>query len=48
VDLAGYGAVIIAAGFRPDNTSCLKWPDAFEASGFPIQQDGGSSVVDGL
>lgn len=48
LDLNGFGAVIFAAGFRPDYTSWLKWPDAFDGAGFPIQQDGASTVIEGL
>ena len=48
VSLEGFGAVLFAGGFRPDYRSWLPWTDAFDASGFPIQVDGASSVVDGL
>ncbi|MEO8461976.1 MAG: NAD(P)-binding domain-containing protein [Chloroflexota bacterium] len=48
VSLEGFGAVLFAGGFRPDYRSWLPWTDAFDASGFPIQIDGASSVVDGL
>lgn len=44
----GFGAVIFAGGFRPDYSSWLPWPEAFDELGFPIQQDGASTVVDGL
>lgn len=42
------GAVIFAGGFRPDYRAWLPWPEAFDAHGFPIQQDGASTVVPGL
>jgi putative flavoprotein involved in K+ transport len=48
VDLHGFGAVIFTAGFRPDYMSWVAFPDAFEESGFPIQEDGRSTVVPGL
>jgi putative flavoprotein involved in K+ transport len=40
--------VIFAAGFRPDYRSWLPWPDAFDTWGFPLTQDGASTVVPGL
>ncbi len=46
--LADIGAVIFAGGFRPAYRDWLPWPDAFDDLGFPIQQDGASSVIDGL
>jgi putative flavoprotein involved in K+ transport len=48
VSLTGFGAVVFAGGFRPDYRSWLPWPDAFDDLGFPIQQDGVSTIVDGL
>ncbi len=48
VDLSSFGAVIFTGGFRPDFSSWLPWPDAFDDQGFPYQADGRSSVVDGL
>lgn len=45
IDLADIGSVIFAAGFRPDYRSWLPWPDAFDAWGFPLTQDGASTVV---
>ena len=47
VDLAGFGAVIFTSGFRPDYASWIRF-DAFDETGFPIQQDGASTVVPGL
>lgn len=46
--MAQIGAVIFAGGFRPAYRDWLPWPDAFDDLGFPIQQDGASSVIDGL
>ncbi len=48
LDLTGFGAVIFAAGFRPGYRSWLPWQDAFDEVGFPIQEDGRSTVVRGL
>jgi putative flavoprotein involved in K+ transport len=46
--LTDFGAAIFAGGFRPAYRAWLPWPDAFDELGFPIQQDGASTVVDGL
>jgi len=46
--LADFGAVVFAGGFRPDYTSWLPWPEAFDELGFPLHVDGASSVVPGL
>ncbi|HEV2137711.1 MAG TPA: NAD(P)-binding domain-containing protein [Nitrososphaerales archaeon] len=43
-----FSAVIITSGFRPDYQSWIRFPDAFDQMGFPIQQDGSSTVVPGL
>ena len=48
VDLRRFGAVVFAGGFRPGYTSWIRFPEAFDADGFPIQRDGASTVVDGL
>lgn len=48
IDLEGFGAVVFTGGFRPDFTSWLPWPAAFDEMGFPLQIDGSSTVVDGL
>ena len=48
VDLAGFGAIIFTSGFRPDYRSWIHADDAFDALGFPITQDGRSTVVRGL
>jgi len=48
LSLAHIGAVIFAGGFRPAYRDWLPWPDAFDDLGFPIQQNGASSVIDGL
>jgi putative flavoprotein involved in K+ transport len=43
-----FGAVICATGYRPDYTSWVDLPVAFDDMGFPIQVDGSSTVVPGL
>jgi putative flavoprotein involved in K+ transport len=48
VGLSGLGAVVYAGGFRPDYASWLPWPEAFDEHGFPIHEDGASTVVSGL
>jgi putative flavoprotein involved in K+ transport len=48
IDLTGFGAVLFAGGFRPDYRSWLPWPDAFDEHGFPLQQEGTSTVIPGL
>ncbi len=48
VDLGGFGAVIFAAGFRPDYGSWVNIPDAFDELGFPVHDQGASTVAPGL
>lgn len=48
LDLTGFGAVIFTSGFRPDYTSWVRIPEAFDDFGFPIQESGSSTVVPGL
>ena len=48
VALSDFGAVIFAGGFRPDYRSWLPWPEAFDEHGFPVHEDGASTVVPGL
>jgi putative flavoprotein involved in K+ transport len=43
-----FGAVIFTSGFRPDYARWVRFPSAFDSLGFPIQQEGSSTVVDGL
>jgi putative flavoprotein involved in K+ transport len=47
LDLRGFGAVIFTSGFRPDYGKWIRFP-AFDAMGFPITDDGASTVVPGL
>jgi cation diffusion facilitator CzcD-associated flavoprotein CzcO len=48
IELAELGAVVFTTGFRPDYTSWLPWPEAFDDQGFPRHVDGASTVVPGL
>jgi putative flavoprotein involved in K+ transport len=48
VDLRDFGAVVFTSGYRPDYGSWLSWPGAFDDLGFPIHQDGESTVVPGI
>ena len=48
IDLRDVGAVVFAGGFRPDYRSWVRIPGAFDPDGFPIQEDGRSTVADGL
>jgi putative flavoprotein involved in K+ transport len=47
LDLSDVGAVLFTGGFRPD-FSWVRVPGGFDEMGFPLQQDGASSVADGL
>jgi putative flavoprotein involved in K+ transport len=48
VQLDDFGAAIIASGFRPDYESWIRFHGTFGDMGFPIQQEGSSTVVPGL
>jgi glycine/D-amino acid oxidase-like deaminating enzyme len=48
LDLKGFAAVVHAGGFRPDYESWVRIPGAFDELGFPIHEEGASTVVDGL
>jgi putative flavoprotein involved in K+ transport len=48
LDLRPFGAVVFAGGFRPDYTSWMNFPGAFDELGFPIHQDGASTAAPGL
>lgn len=43
-----FAAVIFTSGFRPDFTSWVHFPNAFDELGFPVQSDGESTVLPGL
>ncbi len=45
IPLAGLGVAIFTSGFRPDYTSWVRFPGAFDEMGFPIERDGASTVV---
>jgi putative flavoprotein involved in K+ transport len=47
VELDGFGSVIFTSGFRPDYSSWVRF-DAFDELGFPLHEDGASTVVSGL
>jgi len=48
VDLSGLGAVVFAGGFRPDYASWVHCAGAFDELGFPIHEEGASTVAPGL
>lgn len=48
LELGQVGAVIFTSGFRPDYSSWVRLPQAFDEMGFPIQRDGSSTAVPGL
>lgn len=47
IDLAGFGAVVFTAGFRPDYADWVNFP-VFDDLGFPIVGDDLSTAVPGL
>jgi putative flavoprotein involved in K+ transport len=48
VALDDVGTVVFTSGFRPDYASWVQFPEAFDDAGFPIQQNGSSTIVRGL
>lgn len=46
--LADVGTVIFTSGFRPDYASWVRFPEAFDDGGFPVQQNGSSTTVPGM
>jgi putative flavoprotein involved in K+ transport len=48
LDLRDVGAVVFAAGFRPDYASWVDCPGAFDELGFPIHDEGASIAAEGL
>ena len=48
LNLSGFGAVVFAGGFRPDYESWVRCPGAFDELGFPIHEEGASTVARGL
>jgi putative flavoprotein involved in K+ transport len=47
LDLTDISVVIFTSGFRPDYTHWVRFP-AFDAMGFPLTDNGASTVVPGL
>lgn len=47
IDTAGLGAVVFASGFRPAYSDWVAFP-AFDDMGFPVTEEGASTVVPGL
>ena len=47
LDIAGLGAVVLTAGFRPDYARWVRFP-VFDETGFPMTRDDLSTVVPGL
>ncbi len=47
LDLSGFGAVLFAGGFRP-NYAWVRFPGAFDELGFPVHEEGESTVAPGL
>ena len=45
LDLAGLGAVIFAAGYRPAYSDWIEIPGAFDALGFPRHENGRSTAA---
>ena len=48
LNLTGFGAVVFAGGFRPDYESWVRIPGAFDELGFPVHEEGASTVAVGL
>lgn len=46
--VSDFGTVIFTSGFRPNYASWVSFPEAFDDTGFPFQQDGSSTAVRGL
>jgi cation diffusion facilitator CzcD-associated flavoprotein CzcO len=45
LNLSGFGAVVFTGGFRPDYESWVRFPGAFDELGFPVHEEGASTVV---
>jgi putative flavoprotein involved in K+ transport len=46
-DLAGFGAIVFTAGFRPDYAGWVRFP-VFDQDGFPVTEDDLATAVPGL
>jgi putative flavoprotein involved in K+ transport len=45
LDLGRVGAVLVTSGFRPDYSSWVDCPGAFDGLGFPVHDDGASTIA---
>jgi putative flavoprotein involved in K+ transport len=48
LDISGFNAVIVTGGYRPGYHIWLRRPEAFDELGFPLQEEGQSTVIPGL
>jgi putative flavoprotein involved in K+ transport len=48
LNLSGFGAIVFTGGFRPDYESWVRFPGAFDELGFPVHEEGASTVAPGL
>ena len=48
VALSDVSTIIFTSGFRPDYASWVRFPQAFDEGGFPVQREGSSTTVRGL
>ena len=48
LDLRGFGAVVVACGFRSRYTEWIDVPGLVDEQGFPVHDDGESTVAPGL
>jgi putative flavoprotein involved in K+ transport len=48
IDLSGFGAIVHAAGYRPDHARWVHVPGAFDELGYPLHRDGASTAAPGL
>lgn len=48
LNLSGFSAVVFTGGFRPDYQTWVHCPGAFDEHGFPIHEEGASTVTCGL
>jgi Pyridine nucleotide-disulphide oxidoreductase len=48
VDLTAFGTIVFAGGFRPDYEAWVNIAGAFDELGFPIHDEGASTVAPGL
>jgi len=48
LDLGHLSAVVFTSGYRPGYQSWVHFPEAFDDLGFPVQEDGSSTVIAGL